>query len=100
MRDYARMDTAARTPETIEIEDGGRIDRWIDLSAACEITALAAATLRNAERRGEIPGYRLLGRLRFRVSDLMEWIEAGRSAPRRTPPPELITAARRRRRRR
>ena len=93
------MDTP-RTLDTIELEGGGRISRWVGLPAASEITGLAPPTLRNAERRGDIPGYRVLGRLRFRVADLLTWMEAGRAAPRRTPPPELIAAASRRRRRR
>lgn len=97
MRHSAHMETEHHTKQ-IEIEGGGTIARWIDLAEAAEITSFNAATLRNAERRGDLPGFRVLGRLRFKLADILSFMESGREAPRRTPPQELIEAAHRRKR--
>lgn len=97
MRHSAYMQTG-RVNDQIEIEGGGEIDRWIDLTGVSEITGLKPPTLRNAERRGDIIGYRILGRLRFKVADVIEFMERGREAPRRIPPAGLLESAARRKR--
>lgn len=79
------------------ITDG---DDLLTLNEAAERTAFSPVTLRAAERRGELRAFRLLGRLRFRASDLEAWIQSGLSVPRRVPPPELLATAARRGRRR
>ena len=80
---------AIHTPSTPEPS----ADRWITLAEASDITSLSTPALRNAERRGDLPGYRVLSRLRFRLRDVIAFMESGRKAPRRTPPPELLQAA-------
>jgi predicted DNA-binding transcriptional regulator AlpA len=74
-------------------ERPGITDRYLNLAGVMEITPFSAPTIRSAERRGELPAYRVCGRLLFRLSDVLEWIEKGRTAPRRVPPPELLAAA-------
>jgi excisionase family DNA binding protein len=82
---YSRVqsEAAVSTP-------GATLDRFLTIGEAADLTRFGCATLRNAERAGKLPGYRVLGRLRFKLSDVLAWIEAGRTAPRRLPPPELL----------
>lgn len=67
-------------------------DCFVDVGGVQQIAPLSKPTIRTAEREGELPGYRVRGRLLFRRSDVLEWIERGRTAPRRIPPPELLAA--------
>jgi excisionase family DNA binding protein len=55
-------------------------------------------TVRALERRGELRGVRIGGRLRFSASAINEYLSRAASAPRRTPPPELLEHGGRRRR--
>lgn len=89
MQNKAALSTTESTP-----------DRFLTVAEAAELTRFGCATLRNAERAGKLPGYRVLGRLRLRLSDVLAWIELGRTAPRRVPPPELLAHAGRRSKRR
>ena len=79
-------------------EKGSNPDRYLTLAQVCELTSFGRATVRNAERRGKLPAYRPLGRLRFKLSDVVAFIESSRNAPRRVPPPQLLEHAGRYRR--
>lgn len=58
-----------------------------------EFLALAPATVLDRFERGELPGFRLGGRVgapvRFRISEIEDWLEAGRHGPRVHKPTEL-----------
>lgn len=55
-----------------------------------EILGFASGTVVDWYERGELPGYRIGGRLRFRESEVAEWIEQRRSGPRVARRPEVV----------
>jgi excisionase family DNA binding protein len=52
--------------------------------------AVKVGTVRALERRGELRGLRVAGRLRFSASAIADYLTSAESAPRRTPPEGLM----------
>jgi len=76
------------------------VERHFTPREAADLLALSVATIRSLERRGELHGIRLAGRLRFPESDVSRYLAKAADAPRRTPPAALLANAGRRPRRR
>jgi len=68
------------------------IEKHYDPEAAAEMLSLSVPTIRALERRGDLRGVRLAGRLRFAASEIAAYIDRCKDAPRRTAPPELLKA--------
>jgi hypothetical protein len=76
------MNLASALPSTPLSSGGIPLPDEVDEYGASEIVGLSVRTLRAyRSRRVELPFYRRGGRVRYRVSDLLEWIEAGRVEP-------------------
>jgi hypothetical protein len=66
--------------------------RLVRLADAEPVSGIRPPTLRRYEREGKIPGYRVGGRLCFKLADLLAFVDASRAAPRRKPPAALLQA--------
>jgi excisionase family DNA binding protein len=80
--------------ELIDGPDDGTTTEAVEQHFRPEDTAARIAvtvpTVRALERRGELRGVRIAGRLRFSASAINEYLKRAAMAPRRTPPPELL----------
>jgi len=88
-----------RFPETSEIAGCG-VEQHYRPDETGEKLGLSVPAVRALERRGELRGIRIAGRLRFSASAINEYLGRCANAPRRLPPPELLANAGRRPRRR
>ena len=68
------------------------MEAYLSAERTAAVLDLSVPTIRRLERRGELRGVRLAGRLRFPASAIRTYLNSCASAPRRTPPPELIAA--------
>jgi hypothetical protein len=55
-----------------ERPDPPRLDRWYSAKSAAARWDMHPLTIRRAHYAGRLPGYRILGCLRFREQDLLE----------------------------
>jgi excisionase family DNA binding protein len=69
-------------------------ERLLTAAELAEVLGFAAGTIVDWAERGELPAFKLGGRLRFRESEVLDWLEArrvgnggGRSANHASPPP-------------
>lgn len=60
-------------------------ERLLNTREVADLLGFAPATVQDWFERGELPGFRIAGRLRFRESELEVWLEAQRQAPRQRP---------------
>ncbi len=56
-------------------------DRFIDVPAAAEFLSVTEKAVRNMVHKRQIPFYRKGRRIRFLMSDLIEWMEEDRVEP-------------------
>jgi excisionase family DNA binding protein len=54
------------------------LDRLLTARELAELLGFAAGTIVDWAERGEVPCFKLGGRLRFRESEVVEWLEARR----------------------
>lgn len=54
------------------------LERLLTARELAELLGFQAGTVVDWFERGELPGYRIGGRLRFRESDVIEWLEQRR----------------------
>jgi excisionase family DNA binding protein len=72
-------------------------ERYLTAAELGELLGFSAGTVVDWAERKEIPAFKLGGRLRFRESEVLVWLEerrtgngGGRSANHATPPPEGV----------
>jgi nitrogen PTS system EIIA component len=53
-------------------------ERLLTAREVAELLSFSSATVQDWAERGEIPGYKLAGRLRFRESEVLAWLEERR----------------------
>jgi hypothetical protein len=79
---------------------GSSVEQHFTPKGTGEKLSLSIPAVRALERRGELRGVRIAGRLRFSASAINEYLARCANAPRRIPPPELLANAGRRSKRR
>jgi excisionase family DNA binding protein len=57
------------------------LERLLTAREVAELLGFASGTVVNWAERGEVPSFKLGGRLRFRESEVVEWIEQRRQGP-------------------
>lgn len=58
----------------------GQMERLLSAREVAELLGFAAGTIVDWAERGEVPAFKIGGRLRFRESEIAAWIEAQRRA--------------------
>jgi excisionase family DNA binding protein len=66
------------------------IERLLTARELADLLGFQAGTIVDWFERGELPGYRIGGRLRFRETDLEAWLEKRRHAPEVANQPEPV----------
>lgn len=56
-------------------------ERLLTARELAELLGFAAGTVVDWAERGELPAFKLGGRLRFRESEVLDWLEARRVRP-------------------
>jgi excisionase family DNA binding protein len=59
-------------------------ERLLSARELGELLGFSASTIVDWTERGEVPAFKVGGRLRFRESEVLTWLEARRVAPVRT----------------
>ena len=54
-------------------------ERLLTARELAEVLSFSAATIVDWSERGELPGFKVGGRLRFRESEVLAWLEARRT---------------------
>lgn len=57
------------------------LERLLTARELAELLGFQAGTIVDWSERGELPGYRIGGRLRFKESEVAEWLERRRKGP-------------------
>jgi excisionase family DNA binding protein len=66
-------------PPPSQVTTAGIPGRLLTARQVAELLGFSMATIIRWWERGEIPGYRIGGRIRFREDELAEWLESRRS---------------------
>jgi excisionase family DNA binding protein len=56
-------------------------ERLMKSTEVAEMLGFTSSTVQDWFERGDLPGFRIAGRLRFRESEVLEWLEAHRVGP-------------------
>jgi excisionase family DNA binding protein len=65
------------------------IDPFLTIDELCDLLKVEPATIYQLTYRGKIPHYKIANRLRFRLSEILAWIEEHRVIKTLHPAPDL-----------
>ena len=65
-------------------------ERLLTARELAELLGFSASTVVDWSERGELPGFKVGGRLRFRESEVLEWLEQRRQGGRPSLRPEAL----------
>ena len=66
------------------------LEPMLTASQLAEVLGFQPGTIVGWYERGELPGYRIGGRLRFRESEIVEWLDQRRCGPGLASRPEVV----------
>jgi len=65
-------------------------DRLLNAREVVEVLSFSPATVLDWFESGKLPGFKLGRAVRFRESEVLEWVEAQRRGPKGSQPPQKV----------